>query len=115
MNDSLDHLEDNLARLIQVSYGAESRPNLGAHERTFKYLADNLHSRQSAAVFPEQIVVALVGMLILLAAWLVSQVDWTGMRLSTTLPCLVVACVVLLNLLFIPIASIVILIRRRYV
>ena len=115
MNDSLDHLEDNLARLIQVSYGAESRPNLGAHERTFKYLADNLHSRQSAAVFPEQIVVALVGMLILLAAWVVSQLDWTGMHLNMKLTWLLMASAVFLNILFIPISIIIVVIRRRYV
>ncbi len=110
-----DQIEDNLARLIQVSFGTASCPAPAAREHTFQYLADNLHRSQSAVVFPERIVVALVGMLILMAAWLVSQVDWTGMRLSMTMPCLVVACAVFLNLLFIPIASIIIVIRRRYV
>ncbi|MGD0655448.1 MAG: hypothetical protein ABSA16_13985 [Thermoguttaceae bacterium] len=115
MNDPREHIDDNVARLIQAGFAAETRPDPAAHARMFECLAYHLQRRQSGSVFPEWIVIAIVGIVFFLAAWLAVQFDWTGMRLNMTLLCLLVASAVFLNILFIPIAIIIILIRRGYV
>lgn len=115
MNNSPNHIDDDVARLIQVSFTAESRPDPSARARTYQYLVGHLRKRRSVAVFPERIVIVLVGVLFFLTGWLIAQVDWTGIRLNTRLLYLVIASAVFLNLLFIPTATIIIMIRRRYV
>jgi hypothetical protein len=115
MNDSHDHIEDNIARLIQAGFGGESRPDPCVHARTFKFLANHLRKRPSSVVFPERILIALVGVLIFLTAWLIAQVDWTGIRLNARLLYFVIASAVFVNLLFIPFTILIIFRRRRYV
>jgi len=115
MNNSSDHIDDNVARLIQVSFGPESRPDPCARARTFKFLVNHFHKRPSSVVFPERIVIALVGVLIFLTAWLIAQVDCTGIRLNARFLYFVIASAVFVNLLFIPITIFIIFRRRRYV
>ena len=115
MNVPSDHTDENLARLIQAGFGPESLPDLRARARVFQCLAEHLPGRQSAAIFPQGILLALVGILILLAVCLAAQPHWTGIPPSMSLPNLIVGIVLILNLVFIPIASIVIVLRRRYV
>lgn len=115
MNGSHDHLEDNIARLIQVGYSHESRPDPLAHDRMLQRLTNSMPGRQRVAVLPEWIVVALVGYLVFLAAWLVALNQQAVMSMGLNSIYFAVAFVLILNLAFIPIASILIVIRRRYV
>ncbi|MGA2062404.1 MAG: hypothetical protein ABSG67_18125 [Thermoguttaceae bacterium] len=115
MNVPFDHIEENLSRLILAGFGPESRPDPRARARVFQYLAEHLPGRQSARAFPERSMLALVGILILMAVCLAVQPHWTGIPPSMSLPNLIVGIVLILNLVFIPIASVVIVLRRRYV
>jgi hypothetical protein len=115
MNDSCEHLESNVARLIQVGYSAECRPDPARHSGMLRSLEIDLRGQQRIAALPEWIVAALVGFLVFLAGWLALANPQVVMSTGLNSLYFVAAFVLILNLAFIPIASIIIVIRRRYV
>lgn len=115
MKDSSEHLESNVARLIQIGYSAESRPDPAMHSGMLRILAIDVHGRERIAALPEWIVAVLVGFLVFLAAWLALANPQVTVPTGFNSLYFVAAFVLILNLAFIPIASIIIVIRRRYV
>jgi hypothetical protein len=115
MHASSEHLESNISRLIQVGYGAESRPDPAMHSVMLRSLEIDLHGQQRIAALPEWIVAALVGFLVFLAAWLVLANPQVAVPTEFNTLYFTAAFVLILNIVFLPIASIIIVIRRRYV
>lgn len=109
-----DCQEDDVARLIRAGFGAAARPGPRASEETFRHLVAGLRAQQSAAGFPDRIVVLLIGVLVLMGAWVANLVMGPDVPPTTALPTLVVVGLLAVNLGLVPMASLVIVWRRRY-
>jgi hypothetical protein len=113
VNERKDHLEGNVARLVQAGFGEGAQLDPLAKEQTWQQLATALRVRRRAAEFPDR-AVALLGIMLLGAAvWLAIRVTGAGTEVSTTVPDIVIALPLALNLIFVPVAGLVILRRRR--
>lgn len=115
MNDREANFEENLRRLLRASCGPETRVTPAARERLCHELAVTLGARPQPAEFAGTALAALTCLVLLLcAAW--SLRAWTGCAglpaNFTTVPVMVL---ILVNMLAIPVASLVIVLRRKYV
>jgi hypothetical protein len=107
-------LEDNIARLIRAGYGPEVRPNARVRERVFARLASQVRSGSAAAEFPASIIGLLFGALGLMAIWLAAPMIGVAARVTSVPSIAIVSAVLLVNLVSVPVAAIIIVIRRRY-
>lgn len=106
--------EANVARLIRAGFGPASRPSPHAGEQAFRRLVIEWRAQQAGAGFPDRIVVLLTGVLLLMGAWLTVQVVGPGVSPLTAVPAIVVVGLLAANLVLVPVASLVIVLRRRY-
>jgi hypothetical protein len=113
MNQDERLLEENTARLIRAASGTDARPGPQTRQRMFQILLTCVRERSSEVSFPDVVVSALGGLLMLVAIWLVGWRTGTGISLSTSPTLLIPAVWLLLNLALVPIACIVILKRRQ--
>jgi len=116
MNDESDFLEQNTERLIRAGFGPEMRPDPAVREQTLRSLVGHIRTKRPATAFPVGILVILAGILVAMAVCLAGGVlaaepAWpTGLEpLSLKLLVLTVA----LNVIWIPIASMLLVIRRH--
>jgi len=107
-------LEDNAARLIQTGFSAEVRPDTLTRERTWRCLVAQLHAKRTAVDFPDWILVILAGILALVAAWLASQTLRAGVPVTVSPLLVIMALLFTSSLVWVPVAVIVIVIRRRH-
>ena len=114
MDERERYLEDNTARLIRAGFSAEARPDTLTAEETWRCLTAQLHAKHTAVAFPDWTLIILAGILALMAAWLASQTFVGGVSIAMSPSLIVIALVLTLNLVSVPIAGIVILIRTRY-
>lgn len=112
MAEANRHWEENTARLIHAAFGPEARPDKAAIERTAKLVRSR--ARQAEPVFWDRAAVVLAGILMVLAVWLVVETLGTGGPLPDSLPVICVAFVLIANLVWVPIAGILIVMRRRH-
>jgi hypothetical protein len=112
MAEANRHLEENTAQLIRAAFGPEVRPDRAAMERTAKLIRSR--ARQAESVFWDGAAVVLAGILMVLAVWLVAVTFETGGPLPDSLPVVCVAFVLIANLVWVPIAGILIVMRRRH-
>ena len=115
MNDGETNFEQNLGRLLQASCGPETRVTPAMRERLRHELAATLGAHPQPAEFAGAALAALTCLVFLLcAAW--SLRAWPG---GTGLPAkfstVPVMVLILVNMLGIPVASLVIVLRRKYV
>ncbi len=114
MNDRETHFDCNLGRLLRASCGPETAVRPAARERLRRELVAMLQRHVQPAEFP----VAALGFLtvalsLLFAAWGASA--WTGVARSVGWgPAGPILALVLVNLVGIPVASLVVVLRRRY-
>jgi hypothetical protein len=105
-----EHLERNVQRLLQASL--QSRPDEGLKKRTYQSILLHLHSVRQLVEYPWQ---ALAGFVILLFLLVAISVWKIGQPAFSDSPLWVIPLIVAgLNLLIIPAACILIVIRRRY-
>ncbi len=107
-------LEENAARLIQAGFGAEARPDTLTRQQTWRRLVAQMHANRTAVAFPDWALVFLTGALVLVAAWLAGQTLGAGVPLTVSQPLVVVALLLTSTLVWVPVAAILIVIRRRY-
>jgi hypothetical protein len=113
MNDRERYLDRNTAHLVRAAFGPRARPSARAAERTLRLLLDRVRKRPAEVPFPDAVVGVLGAMLVLAATWLAAQVAATG-TLSRANPALLMLTAWLgANLALVPVASIVILVRRQ--
>jgi hypothetical protein len=115
MNDENGPSEEDLARLIAAGFGPEARPGERARAATLRNLRARLRPRRVATAFPEHVLCLLLGALMLLGASLAAEMIEADFFCGSPTPNLVFAAVLLLNVAFVPIAGVVIVIRRRNV
>ena len=106
-----DRDEENAARLIGAALGPDARPSPATRSRAFAQLLAESR-RLHPATFPDRALALLIGALALMAAWVAVQ----GAGDSEPGAMLVVVAVVLaVNLVMVPVAGAVIILRRRHV
>lgn len=108
-----DHLEKNTARLVQASFGRQARPDSAARAETLKLLVGELSEQAGAGEFPGVVLVLLGGMLVLTAIWLAGQILSVGKIATASLPVAVIAFWLALNLALLPVASVIIVLKRN--
>ena len=114
MNDHETNFEQNLGRLIKASCGPETGVSSAARERLRRELADTLRHRRQPAEFPATALGLLAALVLLLfAIW--GAGAWPGAAgLAGRLPSGPILALVVVNLVGIPAASLVIVLRRKY-
>lgn len=108
------YFEENLKRLLQASCGTEVAVTSAMRERLHARLIHMLHRRSQPAEFPESVLGFLTGLIFLpCLAWAAcawwGTVDLAGCVLNGPILALVI-----INLIGIPIASLTIILRRKY-
>ena len=114
-----DRDEENAARLIGAALGPDARPSPATRSRAFAQLLAESR-RLHPATFPDRALALLIGALALMAAWIVVQ--GAGLAPSGAngggeqgAMFVVVAAVLAVNLVMVPVAGAVIILRRRHV
>ena len=113
MNDRERYLDRNTAHLVQAAFGPHARPSARAAEQMLRLLLDQVRERSAQAPFPDAAVGILGATLVLAATWLTVQVIVSGTSLTVNPSLLILAAWLGANLALVPVASIVILIRRQ--
>ena len=113
MNERERYLDRNTAHLIRAAFGPHARPSARAAEQALRLLLDQVRERSSEAPFPDAAVGVLGATLVLAATWLTVQVIVSGTSLTVNPALLMMAAWLGANLALVPVASIVILIRRQ--
>ena len=114
MNQRERYLEENTARLIRAAFDPNARPSPHASERAFQSLLADVRARSAAVAFPDSAVGVLGATLALAATWLAIQAAAAATSFIANPPLLLMAAWLALNLALVPIASVVILIRRQH-
>ena len=114
MNENERYLDRNTAHLVRAAFGPHARPSARVAEQALRLLLDQVRERSTKAPFPDAVVGILGATLVLAAIWLTAQVAVGGTSLTATPSLLVLAAWLSANLALLPVASIVILIRRQH-
>jgi hypothetical protein len=113
MNDRETVFENNLERLLLRSCGRNTRAT-AAMERTLRREWRSVRSQAQAAEFPNWVLGVMSGALVMVAV-LGAALGWNGRWLAVNSPGISpFGTLVLVNLVCLPVASLVIVIRRRY-
>lgn len=113
MESERDYLEENTARLIRAGLGSRVRPDPKAGEEMLRRMRDEVLACRTRIGFPNGVLVALAGVLLLMATWLAIQTA-AGQPIMTSTSLTIMAAVLALNLSSVPAASLIIVIRRRH-
>ena len=113
MNDSERYLDRNTAHLVRAAFGPHARPSARATEQTLRLLLDRVRKQPAEVPFPDAVMGFLGATLVLAATWLAAQVAVIGTLSSGNPALLMLAAWLGANLALVPVASIVILIRRQ--
>lgn len=114
MNDREINFEQNLGRLLRTSYGPEVRSTPAVRDQLRQRLLAEFHPCLRRAEFPTSVLGVLSGALfVLAAAWVASGLS-RGLSLTSQGASAPFAALVLLNVLCMPVASLVIILRRKY-
>lgn len=113
MSNDREFLEENAGRLIQSAFGPEARPRPVVRQRMLQRLLAEQRAQSERADLPDGILAALVGLLVLIGVWLSTQSPGFGFPIACSLPLTIAAWLLYLNLGALPLAGIIIVIRRR--
>lgn len=113
MNDEEHHLEQNLAILLRAALGGQARPGPQELRTAWRLLSRQRSRRPFPSDFPDSVLALLGLQLVLLGTWMLARsTHWTGPE-SVSLPLTVASAWLLVNLAFLPVASLVVFLRRR--
>ena len=113
-HNETDIEQENISRLIRASYSSEARPSQEAKEQTYRILKRHVQNRLLWVDFPDMVVGALGFTLVAAVIFFIYQITLAGSSIMTDPALMVMATWLLLNLILIPIAGAVIVIRRQY-
>lgn len=113
MNQQKSQFDQNLERLIQASCGPEMRPKPAAREQLHQRLSAELREMRRQEEFPAGILAVLSGVVLLLAAASFLLPSFVAVRLFYGSELNPIGFLVLANLTCLPIASLVIILRRK--
>ena len=106
--------ENSIARLVGAALGNAARPDPLAKQRTWQRLVAQLRAEQKPVTFPDAILVTLAAILALMALWLADQTLGAAVPVRMPPPLIAIALLLTLNITSVPIAAIVIVMRRRH-
>jgi len=106
--------EETLASLIRAAAGPGARPDAEARERTLRMLDAEMRASRVPREFPDGILAAFVAFIAALAVWVGLRIGG-GSALRPDPSLWMPACVVAANFFFLPVAILVIVLRRRHV
>jgi hypothetical protein len=106
-------LESNTARLIQSGMGGEARLDSDLREALHRRLISELHAGLALPAFPEKALGLLTALGLLAVLSTLVQFSQAGMRAFENGFWPMLILLLLLNLMLIPVASIVIVLQRR--
>jgi hypothetical protein len=107
-------MEEKIKRLIRTTYTPSARPNSQVKTRVFNLLLDQMRKRPATIMFPDSVVGILSLILISIAFYIASQIALAGASFTADPSLMIMAIWLLPNLLVLPAAGIVILLRRRH-
>jgi hypothetical protein len=108
---SEDHLEENTKRLLRAALGSEARPSPKVRTRTFMLLTRLARTKTPA--FPDT-ALALLGCLVFIGAvWLAGRCISLDSITAALTSSHLLAILLALNLIVMPFAGLVIILRRR--
>lgn len=113
MDHSDDLLESNTARLIEAGLGGEARPDPALREALRRRLVGELRAGLALPAFPEKALGLLTALGLLAVLGAAVQFSQAGMEAFENGLWPVLLLILLLNLALTPVASIVIVLRRR--
>ena len=105
--------KENIAHLIQASYSSDARPHPQAGERIYRILFAHSQKRFAIIEFPDTAVGAMGIILVLVAAYATIQL-MAGKSYATHPTFLLMIIWLVLNLLVLPVAGVVIVMRRQH-
>ncbi len=106
-------LDKNLKLLLRAAANRNTRPGKQVRERVFHHILTHLRVQSTEVSFPDAAVGTLGVLLALAMVWFVYAVVRTDVSWSTLPTSLFVTAVLVLNLALLPVASFMILWRRR--
>ncbi|MBN1421878.1 MAG: hypothetical protein JXP34_24105 [Planctomycetes bacterium] len=109
-----DDREEILGRLIRAAAGPGARPDPDARRRMLRRLESEMRVAPAPREFPDGILAFLVGFILILAARVGLRLA-AGSALRADPALWAPACAVAANLCFLPVAILVIVLRRRHV
>lgn len=115
MNEDNDFREENLRRLIAAGFGHDARPDVSVRERTQARLIAALRarSRQEPRGFPEPVLLALAGAVVLCASLGLAGMLNLVRTVVPVGPLSLVMAVFCANLAAVPVGSVALVIRRK--
>jgi hypothetical protein len=113
MNQPESPFDRNLERLIRASLGPETRLTPSAQEHLRLRLTAVLREKRRPKEFPAGILALFSSLILLLAAANILSIGHTSMRWPESFTLNPVGLLVLVNLACLPIASLVIILRRK--
>lgn len=105
--------KENIAHLIQASYSSDARPHPQTGERISRILLIHSQKRLAIVQFPD-IAVGVMGIILILVAVYVTLQLMLGKSYATHPTFLLMIIWLVLNLLALPLASVVIVMRRQH-
>jgi hypothetical protein len=114
MRQRKNDMEENIKRLIRTAFTPDACPNSQIKTRVFTLLLDQMRKRPAMIMFPDSVVGILGLILISIAFYIASQIALAGTSFTAAPSLMIMAIWLLPNLLVLPAAGIVILLRRRH-
>ena len=114
MDNRQRYLEDNTARLIRAGLGAPVRLDPLTRQQTLRRLVARLQAKRAVAAFPDWALVILAAALVLAAAWVAGQTLTAGIAVVVSPPLIIMALLWTSSLAWLPLAAVVIVVRRRH-
>ncbi len=108
-----DFTQSNITRLLQAGLGDEARLDPTLKKAMHHRLVRELRSEKASSAFPIKILAALSALGGLVALWVLAKVGEIDMNITGSERWLMLALPLLTNILLSPVASLVIIIKRR--
>ena len=115
MDEQIDYLEQNVSRLIRTSFPEPARLSPQLRQNTYRQLLAQFRAEKADEMLPPRISFILVCALCALAICSIARLSGSGVSFGMTGVSLVVGAVLVINLAVVPVASVIVVIRSRYV
>ena len=108
-----DFTQSNITRLLEAGLSGEARLDPTLKKTMYQQLVHELRSAREPSAFPVKVLAALSALGGLAALWVLIQVGQIDMSMTESDRLLMLAMPLLANIMLAPVASLVIIIKRR--
>lgn len=114
MKDQKTFLEQNIQLLLRAGIPEDVVPDSRLHRRTFRQLKKQIRKQNINSEFSYSALGLLCGQLFLFLFWIVLSFHLDRMNILKSIPLLIMGGILLLNLVSLPITSLIIVKRRQH-